>query len=83
MMKTEWEFEVAYLNMQGNLIHLAYGSEGVVLDELCKEIGYYFVLYEQSRRVVTYHHNGDELKKVKQPKFVYHQITEWKEAVFN
>lgn len=81
-MRAGWKYEVAYLNTKGELIHIASGCDNVELEDMAKEIGYYFVLYEHSHRVVAYHYNGYALKNVRQPKFVASKIKEWKEAVF-
>lgn len=83
MKRIGWKYEIAYLNPKGELIHLASGYDGVELETLDKELGYYFMLYEHSHRVATYHYNGNELRRVRQPSFIQHEIKEWKEAVFN
>lgn len=83
MMQTGWKYEIAYLNPKGGLTHLASGYDGVELETLDKELGYYFILYEHSHRVTTYHYNGSELRRVRQPSFMQREIKEWKEAVFN
>lgn len=82
-MRNGWKYEVAYLNLKGELIHIASGCDDVYLETMVKEIGYYFVLYKHSRRVVTYHYNGYALKNVRQPKYVATKIKEWKESVFD
>lgn len=81
-MSIGWKYEIAYLKPSGELIFLASGYNDVDLETMDKELGYYFVLYEHTRRVLTYHYNGHELKRVRQPKFMTSKIKEWKESIF-
>lgn len=83
MMRTGWKYEIAYLTPKGKLIHIASGCDVAGLELIDKELGYYFILYEHSHRVTTYHYNGSELRRVRQPSFIQREIKEWKEAVFN
>lgn len=83
MMRIGWKYEIAHLTPKGELIHISSGCDVAGLELMDKELGYYFILYEHSRRVTTYHYNGDELRRVKQPTFMSKKIQEWKQAVFN
>lgn len=81
MKRIGWQYEIAYLNPRGELIHVDECDDNALVN--FQELGYYFVLNKVSRRVNTYHYNGNELRRVRQPSFMQNEIKEWKEAVFN
>lgn len=80
MTRIGWQYEIAYLNPRGELIHVDERDDNALVN--FKELGYYFILNKVSRRVTTYHYNGNELRRVRQPKFMSTKIQEWKESVF-
>lgn len=81
MTRINCKYEIAYLNPSGVLIHVDDYNDNALVN--FQELGYYFILNKVSRRVTTYHYNGHELRRVRQPKFMAAKIQEWKESVFN
>lgn len=83
MKRIDCKYEIAYLNPKGELIHLKDEHDFIESGIIFQELGYYFVLNKVSRRVFTYHYNGNVIRRVRQPSFMQTKIKEWKEAVFN